>query len=247
MPRHVMLNNVAHKNLRVIQRHGPEFGDNVGTVLIFPTEFEDVQREYPIFFRKDPASGEYQSIALLGFEKSENLFLRDGRWDATYVPGIIARGPFLIGFQEAVVDGETRRNPVIHVDLDHPRVNENEGEPAFMPQGGNSPYLDHVAKVLSGIRDGLELSKAMFDTLTEADLIESVKLEVKPTSNESYSLIGLHTINLQRLSALDGQTLEKLNRTGFLRGAFLVAASMNNVKRLMAMKQRQRAQVGTAQ
>ena len=33
MTRHVMLNNVAHKDLRVITRYGAEFGDNVGTVI----------------------------------------------------------------------------------------------------------------------------------------------------------------------------------------------------------------------
>jgi hypothetical protein len=232
-----MLNNIAHKDLRVIQRFGAEFGDSVGTVLVFPTEYEDVQREYPIFFRKDPATGEYQSVALLGFEKTENLFLRDGRWDAKYIPGVVARGPFLIGFQ---VDSETRTNPVIHVDLDHPRISQTEGEPIFMPKGGNSPYLDHVATVLSGIRDGLEVSKAMFAAFTAADLIEPVQLEVKPTTDKSYSLTGLHTINQQKLAALNGVALEQLNSAGFLRGAFLVTASMNNVKRLMALK-RQRA------
>jgi hypothetical protein len=232
-----MLNNIAHKDLRVIQRYGAKFGDNAGTVLVFPTEFEDVQREYPIFFRKDPATGDYQSVALLGFEKSENLFLREERWDAKYIPGVIARGPFLIGFQ---ADSEGRTNPVIHVDLDHPRISESEGEPIFMPKGGNSPYLDHVATVLGGIREGLEISKAMFAAFTEADLIETVQLEVKPTADKSYSLTGLLTINQQKLAALNGAALEKLNSAGFLRGAFLVTASMNNVKRLMALK-RQRA------
>ena len=51
MTRHVMLNNIAHKDLRVITRYAAEFGDNVGTTMVVPTEFADVQREYPIFFR----------------------------------------------------------------------------------------------------------------------------------------------------------------------------------------------------
>jgi hypothetical protein len=32
MTNHVMLNNIQHKNLRVITRQGAEFGDNIGTV-----------------------------------------------------------------------------------------------------------------------------------------------------------------------------------------------------------------------
>lgn len=240
MARHVMLNNIAHKDLRVITRYGAEFGDNVATVLTFPTEYADIQREYPIFFRKDATSGEYQSVALLGFEKNENLFLEEGRWNASYVPGVIVRGPFLIGFQEQQIDGQWRKEPVIHADLDHPRISQTEGEPVFLPQGGNSPYLDHVAGVLRGIRDGVEISQQMFAAFAEFDLIEPVKLEIRPTNDEQYSLVGLHTINQQKLMALDGAALEKLNRAGFLQGAFLVLASMGNIRRLIGMKQRRR-------
>jgi hypothetical protein len=238
MTRHAVLNNIAHKDLRVITRYGAEFGDNAGTVLTFPTEYAEVQRDYPIFFRKDAATGEYQSVALLGFEKSENLFLDDGRWNASYVPGVIARGPFLIGFQEQQVEGEWRVEPVIHVDLDHPRIARNEGEPVFLPQGGHSPYLQHVVTVLRGIRDGIEIGKAMFAAFTALDLIEPLKLEVKLDEQQGYSVLGMHTISRQKLQELDGAALANLNRAGFLEGAYLVLASMNNVKKLMAMKQR---------
>ena len=238
-----MLNNITHKDLRVINRYGAEFGDNVGTVLTVPTEYEEIQREYPIFFRKDPTTGEYQSIVLLGFSKDENLFLDGDRWDASYIPGIIARGPFLIGFQRQESGGETRDAPVIHVDLDHPRVSQTDGLPVFKPQGGNSPYLDRVASILNGIREGLELSKAMFAAYAELDLIEPIKVEVKTNADETYSLLGLHTLNHEKLAALDGASLEKLNKAGFLRGAYLVIASVGNVRRLMERKERRRAKL----
>jgi SapC protein len=237
-----MLNNVAHKDLRVIRRFGAQFGDNVPTVLTFPTEYADVQREYPIFFRKDPGTNEYQSVALLGFEKNENLFLEGDLWRANYIPGVVARGPFLIGFQEQELDGDLRKEPVIHVDIEHPRVSRTEGEPAFLPQGGNSPYLDYVANVLRGIRDGIDISKTMFAAFRELDLIEPVKVEIKLNESEAYSLVGLETINQTKLGSLDGTALERLNKAGFLQGAFLVATSLSNVQRLMAMKQRKHQQ-----
>lgn len=240
MPRPVLLNNVEHKDLRVIMRYGAEFGDAVGTVLTFPTEFVDM-KEYPIFFRKDPVSGEYQSVALLGFGKDENLYLDEGRWNAAYVPGIIARGPFLIGFQEQQADGAFRKEPVIHVDLDHPRVSQSEGEPVFMPQGGNTPYLDHVAMILRGIREGMELGRVMYAAFDSLGLIEPVKLDIKLDEEHGYSVVGLHTISRKKLAELDGASLEKLNRAGFLEGAFLVASSLSNVRRLMAMKQRRQS------
>ncbi|MEJ0086825.1 MAG: SapC family protein [Pseudomonadota bacterium] len=239
MTRHVLLNNIEHKDLRVITRHGAEFGDNVGTVLTYPTEYADIQREYPIFFRKDPDSGEYLSIALLGFSKDENVFLDEGRWNASYIPGIVARGPFLIGFQDQQGDGKPK--PVIHVNLDDPRVSQTEGEPVFLPKGGNSRYIERVSAILNGIGEGMAASKAMFAAFSAAGLIEPVKVEVKFSDAEQYNLLGLHTISDEKLRGLDGATLEKLNRAGFLQGAFLVAASLNNVRKLIDLKHRRRA------
>ena len=240
MPKHTLLNNIDHKDLRVNLRYGAEFGDNVATVLTFPTEYGDVQREYPIFFRRDSATGDYQSIALLGFEKGENLFLDSGRWDAHYIPGVVARGPFLIGFQEQIVDGEMRKEPVIHVDLDNPRVSFNEGRPVFLPAGGSSPYLNQIAAVLRGIHEGMEISKAMFAAFTALDLIEPIKLEVKLNDEQTINLAGLYTISQEKLRALDSESLFRLHRSGFLQGAILALASVNNVSKLIAMKQRRR-------
>lgn len=238
MTRPVMLNNIAHKDLRVITRYGAEFGDAVSSVPTFPTEYGDVQREYPIFFRKDAGTTEFQSIALLGFEKSENLFLDDAGWHASYIPAMAARGPFLIGFQEQQTGGEIRTEPVIHVDLDSPRISRTEGEPIFLPQGGNSRYIEHIATILNGIHDGLAVSKAMFAAFNDMNLIEPVKVEIQISAEEKYGLRGLYTVSEEKLAGLDGNSLARLNRAGFLQGAFLVIASMNNVKKLIEMKRR---------
>ena len=65
MPRYELLNNVTHKDLRIVTRFGREYGDEVGLVPAFPTEFAELQREYPIFLRKDSKSGDWQAVALL--------------------------------------------------------------------------------------------------------------------------------------------------------------------------------------
>ena len=67
MGRYELLNNIAHRDLRVATAFGPEFGDDVGMVPAFPSEFAELQREYPIFLRKDATTGDWQSVVLLGF------------------------------------------------------------------------------------------------------------------------------------------------------------------------------------
>ena len=238
MARYEVLNNVSHRDLRVATGFGPEFGDDVGMVPAFPSEFAELQREYPILLRKDPDGGAWQSVALLGFEQRENLFLQDGRWNASYLPGATAKGPFLIGFQEQHVDGELRQEAVMHVDLDHPRVKAASGEPVFLPQGGNTPYLEHIANVLRGIRDGATYGAAMFAALDAKGLIQPVNLDVQLDQRHRVVVNGLHGIDRDRLSMLDGPSLYQLNRAGYLEGAYLMLASLHNVRRLMAEKQR---------
>ena len=238
MPRHELLNNIAHKDLRVILRSGPDLGDQVATVAAFPGEYADLQREYPIFFQRDGDSGRIHSVALLGLEQGENLFLQDGRWNAGYLPAIIAKGPFMIGFQQQEVDGQLRHEPVIHVDLDHPRASFSDGEPVFLPHGGNSPYLEQVIQVLRGIHHGMHNADAMFAALDAAGLIQPLELKVRLDEDHAINLAGLLAIDRERLAALDAPTLHQLHVAGYLEAAYLTLASQYNVRRLMAAKQR---------
>jgi hypothetical protein len=233
MTRTVLLNNVDHRDLRLAPRHGAGFGDSVNQMLVFPTEFEELQREYPIFFLKG-ADGGFQAVALLGLDRDENLFLEGEAWQARYVPAVQARGPFSIALQER----EAGPEPMIHVDLDDPRIGTDDGIPLFLPQGGQSPLLDHVGAVLRSIYVGLEISGPMFAAFAELELIEPVTVEILLSDVDRYDLPDYHAVSEERLAALGGADLERLNRAGFLRAAFLAAASLANVRRLIDLKNR---------
>ncbi len=196
-----MLNNVAHKDLRVITRHAAEFGDNVGSVLTFPTEYGDVQREYPIFFRKDAHTGEFQSVALLGFQPGREPVPRGRAAGTPATSGHRRARTVPDRLPEPGVGGELRREPVIHVDLDNPRISRTEGEPVFLPQGGNSRYLERIAAILQGHSQGLAVSKAMFAAFSALELIEPVNVEIKFNAEEQYNLRGLYTISEEKLRA----------------------------------------------
>jgi hypothetical protein len=238
----VLLNNVDHADLRVVTRHGPEFGDGVNQVLVFPTEFDALQREYPILFRKD-ANGELQAVALLGLDRDENLFLTDDGWNARYVPATQQRGPFSIALQDAQPGRDGQAQPMIHIDLDHPRVSRSDGEPLFLPAGGNSTYLQHVARLLGTIYDGLEVSRPFFAGLEELGLIEPIMLEVKLSDREAYELPDVYTVSQSRLAELGGDDLERLHRSGLLRAAYAVISSLGNVAWLVEAKNRKLAGV----
>ena len=232
----VLLNNVDHHDLRVITRHGPEFGDSVSQVLAFPTEFEWLQREYPIVLRKS-SEGPLRPVALLGLARSENLFLDDeGGWRASNVPALMQRGPFSIAAPD---DGQGE--PMIRIDLDSPRISRSEGEPIFLPHGGNSPYLERTAAVLQAIYAGHRLLDPMVAAFEAARLLQPINLEVRVGETEVHVVPEVLTIDRARLAALGGTELAELHRHGFLQSAFLLAASLGNVQRLADLKNRRPA------
>ena len=119
----VLLDPEKHAQLRVVTERSAKYGDDVHFATTFPFEFRNIQSCYPIFFQKDANSGRFFPLALFGFQKGENLFLTESGWDARYVPIMIRRQPFLIGFQEDP-ENPGKKRAIVSIDMDNPRVNE---------------------------------------------------------------------------------------------------------------------------
>lgn len=241
----VLLDTIAHADLRVATGYAAGFGDAVNQCVVFPTEFDAVQREYAILFRRD-AAGAFYAVALLGLDRDENLFLDQGGWSARHIPVLHQRGPFLIGTVERDIDGVLQSEPMLHVDLDHPRIGAPDGQPLFLPHGGQSPYLDHVVTVLRAIHDGLAQRGPMFAAFEAADLIEPITLDVALDAETHYSIPDCFTIGPARLARLDAAALDALHRAGFLQHAFFVASSLGNVATLIDAKNRKRRAAAVA-
>ena len=232
----VLLDNVAHHDLRVITGHSAAFGDAVNQVRVFPNEFAEVQREYPIFFRRD-AEGAFYAIALLGFDRDENLFLDSTGWNARYVPAGHDRGPFLLGFPDS---GDAAAGPMMLIDPAHPRLSRSEGYPLFLPHGGNTPVLERHIQVLRTLHNGLEVNDAVFAAWLDAGLVAPVKVDIRIDDTTGYDIPDLFSISAEALAGLDGPVLAALNANGYLAMAFHVLTSLGNVPHLIALKTRKR-------
>ena len=225
MSRHVLLNNVDHKYLRVDTTRSAALGDNLMLALTFPGEFRNVQAHYPIVFHKN-ADGRFQPVALFGFCEGQNLFLHGARWRAHYIPLAVERAPFLIGRDAA---GE----PVIHIDLDSPRVGSTTGEALFREHGGTSDYLERMTSVLQTLHEGIAATPAFVDSLLKNKLLESFVLDVELDDGAKHRLSGFYTIFEERLRALDGDALRDMHRAGHLEAAYMAIASLSNLRQLI--------------
>jgi len=228
----VQLNNVDHSGLRLKCRHSAELGHSVNQLLLVPSEFEQAQREYPILFRRD-ADGEFQAVALLGLDRGENLFLSNERWNARYIPAIVRREPFFLAETEGDYGDSTLAT---FVDLDDPRLGDDDGEPLFLPLGGNSPSLDGALSALRAVQEGLLEAQAMFALFAELGLLQPVNLQMQLGDGLEYRIPDVFSIDAALLSSLSSEKLERLHRSGFLPHAIFARSSLANINRLIELK-----------
>ena len=123
MADYVLLNNVEHQDVRIITDRSARYGDDLMLSPTFAFEFRNVQAHYPILFQQD-AAGMLYPVALFGFQEGENLFLDDSGWRAGYIPAMVRREPFLIGYQDSAGAEGGERMRMLSLDMAHPRVNK---------------------------------------------------------------------------------------------------------------------------
>jgi len=219
-----LLNNVEHAGLRVITARSAAYGDDAMFALTFPAEFRSVQAHYPIVFAKSP-EGAFAPLALFGFRDKQNLFLKGGEWDASYLPLMVERPPFLVG------TGPGGR--LVHIDLDSPRVSATAGERVFREHGGSTEFLDRMTQVLATLHEGIEATPPFVAALLEHNLLESFALDIEFRDGAQHRFAGFYTVQEERLNKLDGEALGKLHQRGYLQAIYMIIASLSNFRALI--------------
>ena len=230
-----ILNNVDHKDLKIDITPRKDYGDLVNRVPIVATEYSDLHKQFPIFIHKNTKTGELTSHAILGLEKDENLFVENDEWQVHYVPAMLARGPFSMGYRKTDPDSDDIEDTLIMIDEEHPRCG-TQGEPVFMEFGGETLYLEYIKKVLKTLRAGLDVDKLFFGLLEEFDLLEPVSVELILSSEKQVNFNGYYTINQSKLWELDGDSLIKLNKSGVFGLIFFLISSADNFEKIIELK-----------
>ncbi|MBE8717942.1 SapC family protein [Cellvibrio polysaccharolyticus] len=233
MSQYQLLNNVKHKDLKILTRRGADVGDAVSGCVVYPTELNELQKHYPVVFQKQD-DGSWLLIALFGFENNENLFLENDIWNAPYIPAVIEREPFLIGFQER--QGQ-QPEPVVHVDLNSPRISKDgSGEAVFLEYGGNAPFLSRVTSILTVVHEGVAETERMLKAFIALDLIAPFSLEMEFENSTKFQTSRYATIDKEKLLTLSDEQVGQLHRSGLLRYAYLINGSMSNMQHLVNVK-----------
>lgn len=233
MTDHAILTPEAHGELRIRTGSAERLGDGAMYAITVPSEFRQVQNEYPILFRMNPERDGFTALAMLGFETGENLYLEGETWDAAHKPLSIDIQPFLIGGAPSDTGGKQ-----VHIDMASPRIGAGEGMRVFDEDGRPTPYLESIIDKLGALDAGYRESHDFFDALRRYELLEPLILEVTLDDGSTNRLVGFHVIDEARLQALDAVALGELHAGGHLMPIFMALASLANLSALIARKNR---------
>lgn len=223
----VPLNKDAHRTLKVDGRASAAYGDKQHFVQVIVNEFAQLVVRYPILFTKNPGTGHLYCGAMLGFDEGENLFLEEWRERETYRPLALQRMPFYA------------RGPELGIDLDHPRVGAENGQPLFDHAGRPSRYLQGIIWAFQDLKPGIETTNVFIARLLELKLIEPIDIEVELDDGTKHQSAGLYSINQDVLAKLPDPVVVELFRRGYLMLIHFMIASLKQLP-LMAHRKNSR-------
>lgn len=234
MNKATVLNNIDHQNIKIDTRLKSSQDQNVNRAAVYVTEIGELHKEFPLVFYKHPDTGHTQLHAILGFDKNENLFINDNGWTSRFIPALLARGPFSLGYKKT--ENDEVAPPVICINMDDPRVNTEHGEDLFLQFGGEAPYLNYIQKTLQTIESGMQYDKTLFSIVDSMSLLEPVSIQIKLNNVEEVNFSHYYTVNQEKLAQLDGDSLAKLNQYGVLNLLYFILSSMGNFQQLIQLK-----------
>ena len=237
------ISSETHRAMRVAAARAVLEHAGVNIVSVIPREFARLLANYPIFFGKSSENGQFEPAALLGFQRGENLFLIDGRWDAQYVPLQIQRQPFALLPRPNLAPGEPPSLDVA-LDMSSSHIQTHEGERLFQDDGQPTQYLQNVTSMLSALVSGSREAYAFTAKLSELNLLEPVRIDIEFVDRTETKLEGLYWVAAAKLKELTAAQLAELRDLQYLEWLYFQMASVAHVSGLVSRKNRRIAAPG---
>jgi len=191
------------------------------------SEFPALAVHYPILFSRQAETGRFFAGAVMGFYPGENLFFPSPRGQHIYLPLSLQREPFFISGDNLAVD------------LEHPLVDREDGEPLFDEDREPTAHLKSVQSALTQLKFGIEATDTFISSLLELKLVEPIDISLSFDNGDRCRLEGLYTVSNDRLQDLsDGQVLD-LFRQGYLQLAYSMIGSLKQLS-LLTRKRNER-------
>lgn len=220
-----------HKNLKVSSKRDlTQFaGQHIAPVNV--REFGQASTSYPIVLIHDEQSKQYRSIAMLGLETGENLYLDDSKWQAIYVPQAFSNIPFSLG-----LDPDKEQTLTSCIDLDSPFVGEDKDVALFDENGEETEFYKSMHDQLGRLYESEVATQNFVKMLEENDLLQELELKIDFTDGQNKRLVGLFGINDKKLTELADDKVLEMHKSGAFMAIYAMLSSAGQINRLAQLR-----------
>lgn len=217
-----------HKTLKITPDGRIRYASTQHMLHVRVTEVPKTVSTFPVFLSKNAQNGQWTLSAISSFVPGSNLFVKNNTWQALYQPDSISVYPLYLmkaqgegnQYQPGIVEGSDA-------------FNDKEGEALFTDEGQPTLHLADLTKRLESTLTEDARTYKFTSRLDELGLIKPVDVVLHYSNGQNQVLSGLHTINEDALQQLGSETLDELNRMGYLAPIHAMLISIFQLNRLV--------------
>jgi len=217
-----------HKDLKLKPIDNFDFAKNINIASIMVHEFSKVLAIYPILFLEDKANNSFKPVCLLGLKEGENLFVKKGKWQASYIPAIIRRYPF------ALSKTEEDDKYLICIDEESKFLNKKDGEPLFNKDGSTGEVIEKMKIYLTELQQMEKFTNEFCKVIKEYDLFTPLNINIK-SKNEEKNINGAYMINEEKLNKLSNTKFLDLRKKQYIPAIYAHLSSLAQIERLATL------------
>ena len=248
----VLLEKSRHQGLKIDVEKAEAHAADERMMPVVMSEFLKLAVHYPIVVTKNAETGSFVCVALLGFEKGENLFWKNQGWDAIYTPLNVQRQPFFVGNDsdsEAAQSGSEKSerfviclnsasDSLVKNTAAAERSDARQVRSLFHEDGSETDYLQRIRTVLSELLTGEQQTRQFVATLAEMKLLTPVALDITFANGDAQRVEGIYSIDEEGLNSLSGEAILQLRSSGYLSSIYTMLVSLGQLYSLIERKNR---------
>lgn len=231
MANFVPVRKEQHQKLKLATKRDLTHVAEQHIVPVTAAEFAQASASFPIVLVKNPDSPRYRSVIMLGLEAGENLFYQDELWQGLYVPQSIGMIPFSLG-----VDPDKENTLTAYIDEESKFVGEDKDLDLYNEDGSESDVLKNVQESLGRLFENERMTDNFINELVENELLQELELNIGLANNDKKKLVGIFTINEEKLKALSDEKVLDFHKRGLFVPIYAMLGSLGQMNHLVQLR-----------
>lgn len=224
------LHNETHRNIKITKKNDVSDLSTQNVLPIVLGEFASAAMEFPIYFVKNPENEQYQVIALMGIQRGENLFVKDGKWDASYMPARYTHAPFGL-----LRNSQDENQFGIALDVESELVSETDGEALFNDAGEETEFLKKQKEAMGKYLEQERFTMMFAKELAAKDLLITRTINVS-LGEKKMDIDGISMVDEDKLKALSDEDFLDLRKKGMMSSIYTHLFSTRQMNNLLRRK-----------